>query len=94
MILLATRDYSKTACKDRIPLKCKITNGYMYITINVRALWRETMRQNPDLEIRIDSNLYILTSNFPNEKKEQNKTPRKFLLIVSIAKNRNIARVH
>lgn len=67
---------------------------YMYITISVRALWRETMRQNADLEIRIDSNLYVLTSNFPNEKKEQNKTPHKFLLIVSITKSRAIARVH
>lgn len=66
----------------------------MYITISVRALWRETMRQNADLEIRIDSNLYVLTSNFPNEKKEQNKTPHKFLLIVSITKSRAIARVH
>lgn len=67
---------------------------YMYITISVRALWRETMRQNADLEIRIDSNLYVLTSNFPNEKKEQNKTPHKFLLIVSITKSRAIARLH
>lgn len=67
---------------------------YMYITISVRALWRETMRQNADLEIRIDSNLYVLTSNFPNEKKEQNKMPHKFLLIVSITKSRAIARVH
>lgn len=67
---------------------------YMYITISVRALWRETMRQNADLEIRIDSNLYVLTSNFPNEKKQQNKTPHKFLLIVSITKSRAIARVH
>lgn len=66
----------------------------MYITISVRALWRETMRQNADLEIRIDSNLYVLTSNFPNEKKQQNKTPHKFLLIVSITKSRAIARVH
>lgn len=66
----------------------------MYITISVRALWRETMRQNADLEIRIDSNLYVLTFNFPNEKKEQNKTPHKFLLIVSITKSRAIARVH
>lgn len=66
----------------------------MYITISVRALWRETMRQNADLEIRIDSNLYVLTSNFPNEKKEQNKMPHKFLLIVSITKSRAIARVH
>lgn len=66
----------------------------MYITISVRALWRETMRQNADLEIRIDSNLYVLTSNFPNEKKEQNKTPHKFLLIVSITKSRAIARLH
>ena len=67
---------------------------YMYITISVRALWRETMRQNADLEIRIDSNLYVLTSNFPNEKKEQNKMPHKFLLIVSITKSRAIARLH
>lgn len=66
----------------------------MYITISVRALWRETMRQNADLEIRIDSNLYVLTSNFPNEKKEQNKMPHKFLLIVSITKSRAIARLH